>query len=825
MLCPHCGSNVSDGLKFCEECGAPIAQAAEMDKGASPKQRPDIPGPSQPEATGAGKQRPEGKPAEFRQQPTVRRSSERREGEAPPKPNFDRQTAYREETFEQGPDPKPDPKQPLPLDNPSPEPSNDAGQTKGHVPVQEEPKTKKSSGKGLKIAIIAVVAIIVLLLVFSCSVLKQCGSKIHDHSGRSSTSQSTHVNTNANTTSPAQSARSSNDTWTVLFYLCGSNLETEAGLATVNLQELVSADLGNNVTFVIETGGAKRWQNTTVSSRYLTRYTMSSKGFLEEQKLPAASMATTDTFADFVKWGVENHPADHYMLVLWDHGGGSVYGVCQDELFNNAWASQSDTLTLSEMSDGLEQAGVRFDVIGFDTCLMGSFETAVTLSPYADYLVASEEVEPGTGWDYTAWPEWLGAHTGATGDQLGAEICDTFYTKCKKYRAEDMATLSVVDLSKIDELYESFNGASNEMMLVTGNTQALRNLYRGAKNTICFGGDTSYNMVDLGDLMLNMKSVAPEYYDDVIADTQAAVVYQVHGRSRSNVSGLSVFFPLDTSYQQEFYDYLPVAGNVPYAQLASVMYGTYYTVDWNAYADSVTPPTSPIVEEDIGITYVERVNDEGRLELEITSGRENVAQVSVELSLLLEDEKAVVYLGTDYNVNGSFDTGVFADNFYGEWMAIDGNWVSAVLYEVGDDYNLYYIPVLLNGESTNLIARYDFNTASYEVLCSCPVIDDNMAPKELKALENGDVIEFQFVGYLFETDETVTFEMGEVVWSDDVVMEDVDLGSGGFLYRFVITDVLGEEHMTDLYVQDYRDDGYIYVKELSDYLEEIGFTL
>ncbi|MCR5235609.1 MAG: hypothetical protein K6E34_00220 [Lachnospiraceae bacterium] len=36
-----------------------------------------------------------------------------------------------------------------------------------------------------------------------------------------------------------------------------------------------------------------------------------------------------------------------------------------------------------------------FDFIGFDACLMATVETAYMLSPYADYMIASEEFEPG----------------------------------------------------------------------------------------------------------------------------------------------------------------------------------------------------------------------------------------------------------------------------------------------------------------------------------------------------------------------------------------------------------------------------------------------
>lgn len=160
---------------------------------------------------------------------------------------------------------------------------------------------------------------------------------------------------------------------------------------------------------------------------------------------------------------------------------------------------------------------------------------------------------------------------------------------------------------------------------------------------------------------------------------------------------------------------------------------------------------------------------------------------------------------------------MFADNFYGKWMAIDGNWVSTTLYEVGDGYYMYYVPILLNGEQSNLIVRYDRDAKTYEVICACATVDEsNLAPKQMRALESGDVVEFRFPAYTFD-DQELVFEMGKVTWSNDVKVEDLDLGDGANLCRFVLTDVLGEEHTTDLYVQNYQGDS-ITVEPLADYL-------
>ena len=47
--------------------------------------------------------------------------------------------------------------------------------------------------------------------------------------------------------------------WAVYWYLCGSDLESEGGFATDDLLELLEVRLPENVTVVIETGGAVEW--------------------------------------------------------------------------------------------------------------------------------------------------------------------------------------------------------------------------------------------------------------------------------------------------------------------------------------------------------------------------------------------------------------------------------------------------------------------------------------------------------------------------------------------------------------------------------------
>ncbi|HBA51252.1 MAG TPA: hypothetical protein DCZ91_26330 [Lachnospiraceae bacterium] len=94
------------------------------------------------------------------------------------------------------------------------------------------------------------------------------------------------------------------------------------------------------------------------------------------------------------------------LAVLLGGGGGSVSGYGYDEKF-----SSSGSMNLSGLTSALKACNVKFNFIGFDACLMATAETALTLSPYADYLIASEETEPGVGWYYTDWLTSFGEDT------------------------------------------------------------------------------------------------------------------------------------------------------------------------------------------------------------------------------------------------------------------------------------------------------------------------------------------------------------------------------------------------------------------------------
>ena len=173
--------------------------------------------------------------------------------------------------------------------------------------------------------------------------------------------------------------------WTVLLYICGSDLESLYSSAAEDIEEIAAAEYSEDVRVVIQTGGANEWHNN-VSSDAIQRFIKTEGGIECVEELDDANMGAPETLADFVLWGVENYPAKKMGLILWDHGGGSVGGVCQDE-------KNDDSLTLAELdkvfNSVYDAMTDRFEFIGFDACLMATLETANILVPYARYMYAS----------------------------------------------------------------------------------------------------------------------------------------------------------------------------------------------------------------------------------------------------------------------------------------------------------------------------------------------------------------------------------------------------------------------------------------------------
>lgn len=328
-----------------------------------------------------------------------------------------------------------------------------------------------------------------------------------------------------------------NDTVTIMVYMCGTDLESKYGMATSDLSEMVKANISDKVNVIVETGGCKAWKNSVVSSSVNQIYRVHQGGLERlEDNFGKDAMTDPDNLRDFIKYCNKNFPANRNILIFWDHGGGSISGFGYDE--KNVSAS---SMPLSKINQALKQADVKFDWIGFDACLMSTLETAMVCGNYADYLIASEEVEPGTGWYYTDWLNEISDNTSISTLELSRGIVDDYVKACRARSYNAQVTLAVTDLAElqgtIPQLFRDFSVSTTE--LISGDDyKQVSNARAGARQ---FAQSTRINQVDLCDLALRIDTKESKALAEAL---QNCVKY--NGTTISRCYGLSIYFPYET---------------------------------------------------------------------------------------------------------------------------------------------------------------------------------------------------------------------------------------------------------------------------------------
>lgn len=340
--------------------------------------------------------------------------------------------------------------------------------------------------------------------------------------------------------------------WTVFVYMSGSNLESAAGKATEDLNEMLAAATGKNVRFIIQTGGAAAWKNDFVTADKLCRFEISGGKRKELARLPSASMAEGATLRSFLKWGVENYPAAKMGVVFWGHGKGALGGVCKDNRFDEDYLQLSDlNNALAEVSENMTD---KFEFLGFDNCYMGTLETADIAASYARYMIGSEELEPAGGWDYTALGNLLGEQPEADWDVISKTLCDGFFDSNFDSEIAAGATFSVTELSKLDDIVRELNGYSAELCEKLKDRKTLAEFQSALENAEHFGDDGGYdgfgNTADLADFARAGKSLS-ERADELLNAIEAATVYKRLGEEHPNACGLSVYYPFKPNGAEE----------------------------------------------------------------------------------------------------------------------------------------------------------------------------------------------------------------------------------------------------------------------------------
>lgn len=590
-----------------------------------------------------------------------------------------------------------------------------------------------------------------------------------------------------------------NDTWLVYWYVCGSNLETDYGSASSDIQEMMNATIPDNVKVLIEAGGAKEWKNAFMTPDRLNRCLYDSTGIHVLDPAPLADMGSPDTVASFLRYGEDNFKADHKVFIFWDHGGGSLFGVCHDEL-------SEGFLSLNEIRDAFtsvydaNENNPPFEVVGFDTCLMATYENVNNFHGLARYMVASEEVEPGNGWEYTGLLSALGSNPAMGGDALGKVICDTYYSGCQDNSTEDNATLSVIDLSKVPQLRTAYENFGIEaLQLSTKNPKKFfSQLGRNAKSSENYGGNNFFNgyydMIDVCNLAQTSKDLIPVSSQNLISAVDNAVVYKINGEYRDKGAGISGFYPYDGDT-----DTLEIYNGV-YAAPQSHKYLYHYLMN-----GSMPEEAKPLLDVDVSqliqtsggesffdISDLEdwkiQLDKDNNAFVQLTADQmDNLSSVRCNLAYVDPDSDVVVYLGNDVTVDIDWDKGIVKDQFDGTWLMLDGNPVYVEVAAEEEDYDLYSIPIKLNGQRCSLEIAYDYGKKEYKVLGARPLNSNRgVSNKQLIKVQKGDRITTLHYGMTISGDDSdfTEVEVDTFTVGDELKFEEERLDDGEYIYCF-----------------------------------------
>ena len=642
------------------------------------------------------------------------------------------------------------------------------------------------------------------------------------------------------------------DVITIMVFMCGSDLESKNAMGVYDLVEMANADYSDNVNLLVYTGGSKTWHTDSISARYNQIYRVIGNGKIQPlvENAGTGAMVDPDTLTSFIEYGVENFEANRYALIFWDHGGGTVSGYGYDEKYPNA-----GSMSLSQIDKALTNAGVEFDFVGFDCCLMATTETALMLSEHADYMIGSEESEPGIGWYYTDWLSKLSKNTSMPTLEIGKNIADDFVKKCRSETPGQIATLSLIDLAEIEytipERLSAFAQDTTDKM-----SEDFRSVAAARSGAREFASEAYIDMVDMVGLSANMNTEAG---NELAQALMSAIKY--NNTNVSDAYGLSVYFPYRTtkylSTVLDVYDDIDmntdysscIRSFASYAGAGQVSSGgshyAYQTTGGGGSSDYYSSDSADALMELLEYFLAGTYSSEPSYSQYYSYGmdswfdRDNLAKIAkyvadnhfnadlhwkngkislsedqwnkvdrLLLNVFIDDGKGYIELGKDalfdFDSEGSLVklddmTWVVASNDDENWQFVPYYHLYSTVDDNGVTVYTGRIPVMLNGDYANLIVEIDENDMvvtgyTYDYLEGSEIV-----AKSVKELNENDEIQFVCDYYTYEGDYDSAYILGDkLIVKDKVYLGDMSLEGYKTVAQYEFIDLYQQSYWTDV---------------------------
>jgi Clostripain family len=385
--------------------------------------------------------------------------------------------------------------------------------------------------------------------------------------------------------------------WTVMVYLAGDNNLDGAGVVDLKEMKQVGSNDQVNIVAQFDRAGVK-----TQTIRYcLRKKTPLAKDAVK--RLGETNMGDPKVLQDFVSWSVNNYPAEHYMLVLWNHGAGwDDANLYQGDVFGGAappvtrkrqtlgltrgggrvlrsahvragishtrralfrttvaQAVRSRAIAFDDQAqdflDNIELKRVllgikkmlkrKIDILGMDACLMSMLEVAYQIKDTAAYQVGSEESEPGEGWPYDRILKLLAAKPSMSPGELAADVVNQYLAS---YGSDEDVTQSALNLAALDPLAQAVDGLATALKGALGDSAARTGIMTARAQVQEYSRpyDDYCDLLDLCELLaqgVHEPMVGQACLAVKQAAAQALVASGFKGSKVSHSKGISIYFP------------------------------------------------------------------------------------------------------------------------------------------------------------------------------------------------------------------------------------------------------------------------------------------
>ena len=335
------------------------------------------------------------------------------------------------------------------------------------------------------------------------------------------------------------SAKSSKASWTFMVYLdADNNLDPYGPLNLQQISSCLTAEANINVIVLLD---------RLEQPAYLCKVTHNEVEVV--LSLGEVDMGSWETLSWFVEYTLKRYPAEHYILDLWDHGGG-YRGVCWDESSGNHLSPHDIEIALAKAE---QKTRTKVDVVGFDACLMGMIEVCYELKDVTNIVIGSEMLIPGYGWPYESLMSYLSTNPNVDPRTLGEEIVKQYVDYYESMKSTYFVQLSAIDETAVPEMAESLNAfadyLSQNIALYKG---VIANARSTAQQKFIMGTAGAYYYIDLYKFADVIKEKADDNTLDVLASSLmeriAVMVFaEEHINPQGNLDakqfGLTINFP------------------------------------------------------------------------------------------------------------------------------------------------------------------------------------------------------------------------------------------------------------------------------------------